>query len=349
MGRLQEILLEVETECFEKEMWEFAVINFFTLSENNSGKQLTEKFNDSLDNKFNSSSRNKVLLENMNISYMITEDNQLSEGIGDIFANITEKWEKVKSSWSSMLGVFKQWMEAAKLDIKEIIAILINDGFIAAFKTTMKKLFSGLRAMLELWTKTISKLQNLIFNGLKQGNIGHTLDEISVFLDTKLNKENDSGWIQIARSALGLGVVWLTYQIWSKMFFIGDWKYDFDFSTALGLISGTTDFQAVLGAEFIPTLGGLLAGLVTEAFELVIPCPPKCDWFGDFNLMAAGFVTAYIMATNGSLKDIKNSVIGQKVQTWLKSIDTNKHETVTGKEAQTLVNQGKTTLLTATA
>lgn len=396
--KLNKILLEVETNKFEQDMWKFAATKYFNLSKKYDGSVLEEKFDMVMNDRFFSYKRNNVLLENMDITYIIDETNGhnelddlleefktllddktfLEEGFSDnatqivnkakeVVGSITDKtksaaasattavkntvdksimslqskWNKIKDTWTSMLKTFKEWMVAAKLSVRELMTILTNDGFIATFKATFSKLFKGLQKLLILWADTVSKIQNFMFKGLKNSGVGKSLDELGAFLDKKLNQENDAEWKKYARIALGVGVVWLTYYIWTKMFFIGDWRYDFDYSEALGTITGAVDFQSVLGADWIPTLTWFVAGLVSNTFELAVPCPPNCNWFGKWNLVAAGFVTAYIMATNGSLKQIKESDIGKKVQNWLNTIEKDNMTVPTqDKEAKLLINKG---------
>ena len=246
--------------------------------------------------------------------------NKVKGGVDKGNRTVIEKWNKVKQTWTRMLKTLKEWMVAAKLSTKELMTILTNEGFVKVFKVTMTKLFKGLQKLLDVWANTADKVQGFLFNGLKRSKIGHGLDEISAFLDKKLNVENDKRWKKYARVALGLAVVWITYYMWTKMFFIGDWRYDFDYSNALGTITGATNFATVLGADWIPTLAWFVSGLVSNTFNLMVPCPPNCSWFGEWNLVAAGFVTAYIVSTNGSLKDIKDSTIGTKIRLWLKTI-----------------------------
>lgn len=373
--KLNEILIEVETNKFEQDMWNFAVNKYFSLSNKYDGEKFNEKFNESLNDKLGTSKRNTFLLEHINIDYTTNteEDEELNKLIetfestlNELGLNETEtensnknvtdnttssenkpttladKWNNIKKYWKSMLDTFKEWMNVAKLSTLEIITVLTNDGFINAFKTTSIKLFKGLQKLLNLWSDNVNKIQNFLFKGLKESGVGKSLDEISAFLDKKLNQENDVLWKKVARISIGIAVVWLTYYIWTKMFFIGDWKYDFDYSEAIGTITGAVDFQSVLGADWIPTLAWFIAGIVSNSFNLTIPCPPNCAWFGSTgNMIAAGFVTAYIICTNGSLEKIKNSNIGTKIRSWLKTIKRDETNTpVNSPQGQLLIKKG---------
>lgn len=386
---LHEILLEVETKKFENDMWAFSVEKYFHLSKKYEGDKLTEKWEQSLDHKYNSSKRNRKLLENMDIGYLVNsnesdeefntlleqfteqmdddsiseevftetaqsmitkmqelkENPQISEGM-DFLSNLKEKWALIKSKWNDFLGAFSEWIVEVGMSTMDLIILLVRREFMDAFKFTMGKLFTNIKQLMDFWANTVGKIQDFIFGAVKRHRLGgKQMDKWAKKLDEKLNKTPDTRWKKMCVAMIGFAVVTVTYQIWTKMFFIGDWRYDFDFSAALGTMTGAVDFQKVLGSEWIPTLVWFIAGMIQSATEWAIPCPPKCPWFDNFhksgNLIAAGFVTAYILMTNGSLADIKNSKAGRKIKDWLKTVKKDDSPEKNDPEAKNLIKKGK--------
>lgn len=305
MNSLTAILIEVEASRLEYTLWELAVNSYIT------SNMVFESVEPIIDTQFKRTSRASILLEYIEI------DMPLVEGFAEFAA---DKWEVLKAFWKDTLESFIKIAEALKIEFSELKSLLLNKQFYDAFKKLSVGLLKSIGTMARAWANTYAKAQHFVFKNIKDSFVGKDMDEFAKFIDEKLQGDDKELWKKSIRFILGGAVVWISYEIWTKMFFIGNWKYDFDFSGAIGTMTGQVDFQSVLGAEFIPTLFWFAMGLIEKSMNLVFPCPPSCQWFGGQNTIAAIFVTGYILATNGSLAKMKESALGQKIQNYLKTI-----------------------------
>lgn len=312
MTRLSSILLSIESSKLEMKLWEVAVN---TCVSEIKDENLMEILDSRLDIELIKIPNNSVLLENIDINY------HLDEGFLDDFKTVAaEKWETLKHFWKETLASFIKIAEVLQIEFNELKTLLLNGEFYNAFKRASKDLLNSLKHMADVWSETFSKAQNFIFKNIKASVLGKDMNTFASFIDEKLKGSEADIWKKAIRIILGGAVVWISYKIWTEMFFIGDWRYDFDYSNAVGTMLGTTDFKDVLGEDFIPTLFWFVSGIIESSLNLVFPCPPSCNWFGSGNAMAAVFITGYILSTNGTLDKIKKSNIGIKIQKYLSKI-----------------------------
>jgi len=206
--------------------------------------------------------------------------------------------QKIAAGWKWAIGMFKLVVKNLKNGWKELVGIFRNERFMKAMKTFANKLKKMVEAGAIKLSEKLDRVQAKMFKPFTElafiKNWDRKIDEFNTFLSELESGTKDeilgykipdnlkkplSYAVRGLKMVLGYYLAKMAYHIWTQMFFIGDPKYDFDFSAVLVTMAGKYSLNDWFSSAYGPTLFWYYLGIKHP--KDITTCPPQCSWLGD--------------------------------------------------------------------